>query len=40
MCQMGAVGRAQAGQDFVTILNAYYAGATIVAATPPRGEER
>ncbi|MBN1759958.1 MAG: SpoIID/LytB domain-containing protein [Chitinispirillaceae bacterium] len=28
MCQMGAIGRAQAGQDFQTILQAYYSGVT------------
>ncbi|MBD3317711.1 MAG: SpoIID/LytB domain-containing protein, partial [Chitinivibrionales bacterium] len=27
MCQMGAIGRAQAGQDFEEILSAYYTGA-------------
>jgi stage II sporulation protein D len=33
MCQMGAVGRAQAGQNFVTILKSYYTGATVAVAT-------
>jgi stage II sporulation protein D len=33
MCQMGAVGRAQAGQNFVTILKSYYTGVSIVRAT-------
>jgi stage II sporulation protein D len=30
MCQVGAMGRAEAGQDYRTILEAYYAGARIV----------
>jgi stage II sporulation protein D len=34
MCQMGAVGRAQAGQNFATILKSYYTGVSIVTATP------
>ncbi len=29
MCQMGAVGRSQAGQDFETILKSYYKGVSI-----------
>ncbi len=29
MCQWGAIGRARAGQDYRTILNAYYPGTTI-----------
>jgi stage II sporulation protein D len=29
MCQMGALGRAWAGQSFEEILNAYYTGTTI-----------
>ena len=29
MCQVGAMGRARAGQDYRTILNAYYPGTTI-----------
>ncbi|MBN1308751.1 MAG: SpoIID/LytB domain-containing protein [Chitinispirillaceae bacterium] len=33
MCQMGAVGRAQAGQNFITILKSYYNGVSIVLAT-------
>ncbi|MBN1577480.1 MAG: SpoIID/LytB domain-containing protein [Chitinispirillaceae bacterium] len=33
MCQMGAVGRAQAGQNFITILKSYYTGVSIVIAT-------
>jgi stage II sporulation protein D len=38
MCQMGAVGRAQAGQDFQTILRVYYRGVTIVTAVTGRTE--
>jgi stage II sporulation protein D len=33
MCQMGAIGRAQAGQNFVTILKSYYTGVSIARAT-------
>ena len=33
MCQMGAVGRAQAGQNFATILKSYYTGVSIVRVT-------
>jgi stage II sporulation protein D len=29
MCQSGAIGRARAGQDFRTILAAYYPGTTV-----------
>jgi stage II sporulation protein D len=29
MCQWGAVGRARAGQDFRTILRAYFPGVTV-----------
>jgi stage II sporulation protein D len=29
MCQWGAIGRARAGQDFRTILQAYYPGTTV-----------
>ena len=29
MCQMGAIGRARAGQDFRKILSSYYPGAKI-----------
>jgi len=29
MCQWGAMGRARAGQDYRTILGAYYPGTTI-----------
>jgi stage II sporulation protein D len=32
MCQWGAVGRARAGQDFRTILRAYFPGATVETA--------
>ena len=30
MCQWGAVGRAEAGQDYRRILRAYYSGAEVV----------
>jgi stage II sporulation protein D len=33
MCQMGAIGRAQAGQRYTTILRAYYPGIAIVSVT-------
>ena len=33
MCQMGAVGRAQAGQHYAAILKTYYIGVTIAVAT-------
>jgi stage II sporulation protein D len=38
MCQMGALGRARAGQSFSQILTAYYSGARIarVVTGPPR----
>ena len=36
MCQMGAIGRAQAGQEFSTILRAYYTGVTIATAVVGR----
>ena len=29
MCQVGAMGRARAGQDYRTILNTYYPGTTV-----------
>jgi len=29
MCQWGAIGRARAGQDFRTILQAYYPGTAV-----------
>jgi SpoIID/LytB domain protein len=29
MCQMGAIGRAEAGQDYQTILAHYFNGATV-----------
>ena len=29
MCQWGAIGRARAGQDFLTILGTYYPGTTV-----------
>jgi peptidoglycan hydrolase-like amidase len=29
MCQVGAMGRARAGQDYRTILTTYYQGTTI-----------
>jgi stage II sporulation protein D len=29
MCQWGAIGRARAGQDFLTILSTYYPGTTV-----------
>jgi stage II sporulation protein D len=32
MCQWGAIGRARAGQDFRTILRAYYPGTTVATA--------
>jgi stage II sporulation protein D len=32
MCQWGAIGRARAGQDFLTILTTYYPGTTVGAA--------
>jgi stage II sporulation protein D len=32
MCQWGAIGRARAGQDFWTILRAYYPGTTVAVA--------
>lgn len=35
MCQMGAIGRARAGQNFVTILTSYYKGVVISTATEP-----
>jgi stage II sporulation protein D len=31
MCQWGAIGRARAGQDFLTILRTYYPGTTVAA---------
>lgn len=34
MCQMGAIGRAECGQTFDTILKAYYSGVTICTAVP------
>jgi stage II sporulation protein D len=30
MCQVGAMGRAEAGQDYRTILEAYYTGARVM----------
>jgi len=33
MCQMGAIGRAQAGQQYTAILRAYYPGIAIVSVT-------
>lgn len=37
MCQMGAIGRARAGQNFVTILTSYYKGVVISTATAQPG---
>jgi len=34
MCQVGAIGRARAGQNFEQILQAYYSGVTIRSAAP------
>jgi stage II sporulation protein D len=39
MCQMGAVGRALAGQNFVSILASYYTGASIVSARCAKTEK-
>lgn len=38
MCQVGAIGRAEAGQDFARILGAYYPGTTLAPLPHPAAE--